>query len=434
MAQPPPTEMAESREFETGPGLSIMPVITNHSARTISGLTSNEAAQRLAVEGPNALPGSEPKSTAAIVREVLTQPMFLMLLGAGSIYLVLGDRAEALFLLAFVFVVIGITLVQERRTQRALDALRDLSSPRALVVRDGFEQRIAGRDVVRGDALVLHAGDRVPADARLLGGRLSVDESLLTGESVPVTKLPAQPGSVAAACSPGGEGTPFVFASTVVTQGVGVAEVHATAHATAVGRIGEALSASREQPSALQADSNALVRTLGIGALLLACAQVLLLWFWDARPVLQSLLSGIALAMAILPEEVPVIITVFLALGAWRISRQQVLTRRAYGGGGAGHDHGAGGGQDWDVDAEPHGGGRSRNGGRAIHARRTRRASPRPSTHWSSSRCSRRRPIRLIRWRRRYRTSAIAGWLARSTCTMTARHYWSTRSRPISWR
>jgi len=295
----------------------------------MSGLTGEEAARRLAAEGPNVLPGSEPKSTMAIVREVLTQPMFLMLLAAGAIYLALGDRAEALFLLAFVFVVIGITIAQERRTQRALDALRDLSAPRALVVRDGVELRIAGRDVVAGDLIVLHAGDRVPADARLRVGRLSTDESLLTGESVSVAKLPGPPGSEGTLGAPGGDGTPFVFASTVVTQGVGVAEVFATARATAVGRIGEALSATREAPSALQTDSNALVRKLGVGAMALASAQVVLLWLWDGRPVLQSLLSGIALAMSILPEEIPVIITVFLALGAWRISRQQVLTRRA---------------------------------------------------------------------------------------------------------
>ena len=135
------------------------------------------------------LPGSAPKSIIAIVRDVLTEPMFLMLLAAGGIYLALGDRAEALFLLGFVFVVIGITLVQERKTQRALESLRDLSAPRALVIRDGHEQRIAGRDVVRGDILVLREGDRIAADAVMCTGRLEVDESLLTGESSPVAKL-----------------------------------------------------------------------------------------------------------------------------------------------------------------------------------------------------------------------------------------------------
>ena len=345
------------------------------------GLSAAEAARRLATEGPNLLPGSAPKSTLAIVRDVVTEPMFLMLLAAGSIYLALGDRGEALFLLGFVFVVIGITLAQERKTQRALESLRDLSAPRALVIRDGQEQRIAGREVVRGDLLVLHEGDRIAADALLIDGQLEVDESLLTGEAVPVAKLPlaqdsqnaqasasagapatragppqarpapsgdsaahevASVGAVAASAGPpqarpapsGGSAAHEVasvgaiYASTAVTRGVAVAQVCATAAHTAVGRIGADLAATVEPPSALQQGSRRLVRNLGIGALVLALAQVLLGWWWNSRPLLESLLSGIALAMAILPEEIPVILTVFLALGAWRISHQKVLTRR----------------------------------------------------------------------------------------------------------
>jgi len=286
--------------------------LPDREADNRQGLSSVEAARRLQAEGPNLLPGSAPKSTAAIVRDVVMEPMFLMLLAAGSIYLALGDRAEALFLLGFVFVVIGITLAQERKTQRALESLRDLSAPRALVVRDGQEQRIAGRDVVRGDLLVLHEGDRIAADAQLLDGQLEVDESLLTGEAVPVAKVDGA----------------ALFASTVVTRGVGLARVQSTGAATAVGRIGADLAATTEPTSALQQGSRLLVRRLGIGAVALALAQVLLGWWWNDQPLLQSLLSGIALAMAILPEEIPVILTVFLALGAWRISQQQVLTRR----------------------------------------------------------------------------------------------------------
>ena len=317
------------------------------------GLSAAEAARRLATEGPNLLPGSAPKSTLAIVRDVVTEPMFLMLLAAGSIYLALGDRGEALFLLGFVFVVIGITLAQERKTQRALESLRDLSAPRALVIRDGQEQRIAGREVVRGDLLVLHEGDRIPADALLIEGQLAVDESLLTGEAVPVAKLPlaqdsqnaqasasagapaANAGPPQARPAPSGDSAAHevasvgaIYASTVVTRGVAVAQVCATAAHTAVGRIGADLAATVEPPSALQQGSRRLVRNLGIGALVLALAQVLLGWWWNSRPLLESLLSGIALAMAILPEEIPVILTVFLALGAWRISHQKVLTRR----------------------------------------------------------------------------------------------------------
>ncbi len=293
------------------------------------GLSADLAAQRLESEGPNLLPGSTPKSNAAIVRDVVTEPMFLMLLAAGGIYLALGDRGEALFLLGFVFVVIGITLAQERKTQRALESLRDLSAPRALVIRDGQEQRIAGRDVVRGDLLVLHEGDRIAADSLLVQGQIEVNESLLTGEAVPVTKLPVVPGTTPSQPpESGAEGAPNLFASTVVTRGVGVAQVYGTAAHTAVGRIGADLASTTEPPSALQVGSRRLVHTLGTAALVLALVQVLLGWWWNGRPLLDSLLSGIALAMAILPEEIPVILTVFLALGALRIAHQKVLTRR----------------------------------------------------------------------------------------------------------
>jgi len=279
------------------------------------GLDPAEAARRLATDGPNLLPGSSPKSMLAIVGGVLTEPMFLMLLVAGGLYLALGDRAEAAFLLSFVFVVIGITLAQERKTQRALESLRELSAPRALVIRGGEEIRVPGREVVVGDLLVLHEGDRIAADAVLLDGHLDVNESLLTGEAVPVTKLP-------------GEDSGQLFASTVATKGVGVAEVRAIAGATAVGRIGQALAATVEPASGLQRASRRLIRNITVVGLLLAAAYALLGWLWDGHGLLESVLAGIALTMAILPEEIPVILTVFLALGAWRISKHKVLTRR----------------------------------------------------------------------------------------------------------
>ncbi len=281
----------------------------------LRGLSAAEAARRLAANGPNMLPGSSPKSLFRIVAGVLVEPMFLMLLVAGGLYLALGDTAEASFLLTFVFVVIGITLAQERKTQRALESLRDLSAPRALVMRDGEEMRIPGRDVVVGDLLVLHEGDRIAADATLIDGQLDANESLLTGEAVPVTKLP-------------GTGQNLLFASTLVTRGIGLAEVTATATATAVGRIGEALAATEEPASGLQQASRRLVRNLTIGGLALATLYFLINWLWNAQGLLESLLASIALTMAILPEEIPVILTVFLAIGAWRISQRKVLTRR----------------------------------------------------------------------------------------------------------
>jgi Ca2+-transporting ATPase len=159
------------------------------------GLSSDEALRILKEDGPNELPSGRRHTLLDTVFEVMKEPMFLLLLAAGSLYLILGDQGEALMLLAFVLFVIGITVFQERRVERALDALRDLSSPRALVIRDGITQRIPGREVVRGDTVVLVEGDRVPADGVLISDiNLLVDESLLTGKSVPVQKVAGKPG------------------------------------------------------------------------------------------------------------------------------------------------------------------------------------------------------------------------------------------------
>ena len=285
------------------------------SKTTLEGLTSSQVEEKLIKHGLNVLPGSEPKSLLNLIKKVLREPIFLMLLVAGFIYLALGDRAEALFLLIFVFVVISITVLQEHKTQRALESLRDLSAPRTLVIRDDQEIRIASSQVVPGDLIVLHEGDRIAADARLVQGQLAVDESLLTGESVSVDKTAHI------------QGDSSLFASTVVTKGIGLAIVQKTGITTAVGHIGEALSLTNETYSGLQSSSHTLVRTLSILAFALALLLVFINWGWNDHSVLESILSGIALSMAVLPEEIPVILTVFLALGAWRISKINVLTR-----------------------------------------------------------------------------------------------------------
>ena len=289
-------------------------------------LSPAEAARRRREEGANVLPGARPKPFLALVLGIVAEPMFQMLLVAGGIYLALGSRAEAFFLLGFVFVVIGITLVQERKTERALEALRDLAAPRVRVIRDREESYIAAHDVVRGDVIRLHEGDRVPADAVLCEGHLSVDESVLTGESVPLDKWPVPPD--AALGLPGDHGAGSLFAGTIVTKGRGIAIVRTIAGATAIGRIGQSLVQTQSAPSGLHRASRRLIRNLTVAGLTLALAQLLLSWLWNGQIFLDSLLSGIALAMAILPEEIPVILTVFLALGAWRLSREKVLTRR----------------------------------------------------------------------------------------------------------
>ncbi|HEX5329208.1 cation-translocating P-type ATPase [Sulfuricurvum sp.] len=275
------------------------------------GLTSDEVAANRLQYGSNVLPETEPKKFYRILIDVVKEPMFLMLTVAGAIYLVLGDTAEALFILSFVFAVIGMTLFQEHKTQRALESLRDLSAPRALVIRDDVEIRIPGRDVVQGDLIVLHEGDRIAADALLIEGQVSVDESLLSGESVPVNKTLNEP----------------LFASTVVTKGFAIARVQAVGIATAIGRIGESISQSDESVSGLQKASRSLIRIISLIAIGVASGLILINWLLNDLPFLESLLSGIALSMALLPEEITIILTVFLALGAWRITKINVLTR-----------------------------------------------------------------------------------------------------------
>jgi len=292
----------------------------------IRGLSEEEASRRLQEEGYNELPSTKRRSIFAIAFEVVREPMFLLLIAAGAIYLVLGDIREAVMLLGFVFVVMGITLYQERKTERALEALRDLSSPRALVIRDGRQKRIPGRDVVREDFIILSEGDRVPADAALLSCvNLSVDESLLTGESVPVRKSSCD-GTVDMA-RPGGDDLPFVYSGTLVIQGFGIARVRATGMNTEMGKIGQALQAIEPEETLLQKETARLVRNLAVIGLSL-CVVVVVVYGLMRENWLNGLLAGITLAMAVLPEEFPVVLTVFLALGAWRISRKRVLTRR----------------------------------------------------------------------------------------------------------
>lgn len=301
----------------------------NFDISTAKGLSEAEAARLLREVGHNELPSSKPRSVFAIAFEVAREPMFLLLVAGGIVYMMLGDLQEALMLLGFVFVVMGITLYQERKTERALEALRDLSSPRAMVIRDGAERRIAGRDVVPGDLVILSEGDRVPADSILLAcTNLSADESLLTGESISVRKVCSEDAEgMREIARPGGDDLPFVYSGSLVVQGQGAAMVKATGINTEIGKIGRALQKVEPEETALQKETNRLVRDLAILGLSL-CLIVVIAFGMTRDSWLQGILAGITMAMAVLPEEFPVVLTVFLALGAWRISQNNVLTRR----------------------------------------------------------------------------------------------------------
>lgn len=291
------------------------------------GLSEQEAAFRLATEGPNELPSSKSRSTLKIAIEAMSEPMFLLLVAIGVLYVVLGDLRESLALLVAVFLIIGITLYQERKAERALEALRDLSSPRALIIRGGTERRIPGREVVRDDLIILSEGDRVPADAALIAtSGITTDESLLTGESAPVRK-PAAVGEIHKMERPGGDDLPFVYSGSLVVQGRGYAKVLATGKSTELGRIGKALETLAPERTALQIQVGRLVKIFATIGLAL-CVLVALVYGIRHSDWPKGTLLGLTMAISMVPEELPVVLTIFLAIGAWRISRRGVLTRR----------------------------------------------------------------------------------------------------------
>jgi Ca2+-transporting ATPase len=299
------------------------------------GLSSAEASARLKRDGYNELPRPDRRGLWRILREVLAEPMLILLLAGGGIYLLLGSLQEALILLFFASFSVIVTVVQETRTESVLEALRDLTSPRALVIRDGGRKRIAGRDVVGGDLIVLAEGDRVPADARLLeADDLQADESLLTGESVPVRKRAATASESAGApqaadhARPGGDDLPFIFSGALVVRGGGIAEVTATGAGSEIGKIGQSLHELESEPPRLRLQTNRMVRLFGLFGGAVSLLAVLLFGLLRGG-WLDALLAGITIGMSMLPEEFPVVLTVFMAMGAWRISRARVLTRRA---------------------------------------------------------------------------------------------------------
>ena len=279
---------------------------------TTDGLSAAEAAHRIATDGPNTLAETERRTWRRIITDSAREPMFLLLVGAALLYLALGQLDEGLLLCLMVAVSLGLALYQEGKTERALAALRDLASPRAHVLRDGFWHVIDSAGIVAGDLVAVHEGDRVPADAHVLSSvGLQADESLLTGESMPVDKA----------------ATAMLFAGSLVLQGHAIARVAATGGRSQLGRIAASLQSLRPAPSPLQRQSAALARAFAV--LGMAFSVVLVLAYGLMRgDWLQAVLAGIALAMSMLPEELAIVMTVFPAIGAWRLSRQQVLVRR----------------------------------------------------------------------------------------------------------
>jgi Ca2+-transporting ATPase len=298
----------------------------NFDTENITGLSEEDATRKLDEEGFNELPSQKKQSIFTILINILFEPMLLLLLGSGLIYLVLGESNDALMLLFFVIVVVGITFYQERKSERALDALKTLSSPRALVIRNAKQRRIPGREVVREDIIILREGDRIPADGNVLfRSNLLVDESMLTGESLAVRK--SEWDGKTKPINPGGDDMPFVYSGTLVVQGQGMAKVTGTGIHTEMGKIGKALSTINQEETLLKKETSHLVRNFAIAGIIL-CVFVVIVYGMTRGDWLNGLLAGVSLSMALLPEEFSVVLLIFLSMGAWRMSKRQVLTRR----------------------------------------------------------------------------------------------------------
>jgi Ca2+-transporting ATPase len=276
-----------------------------------SGLSQEEAQYRFRKYGPNALPSSHSSGLWHVLRDLNREPIFLLLFAASGIYFFLGEASDALLLLSFVLVALGIVISRQRQTEHVLDALRELSSPRALVMRDGKLKRIPSQELVIGDVFSLQEGDRVTADGRLVYAHsIELDESLLTGESVAVTKAIHD----------------VVFSGSLVVRGDAMAEVIAVGADTAVGKIGHSLNTVESPDSPLQLEIMMMIRRFAAVGLLVS----LLVWVLIGvirHDWIGGLLAGITLAMSILPEEFSVVLMVFMTLGAWRIAKHHVLTR-----------------------------------------------------------------------------------------------------------
>ncbi|WP_091740719.1 cation-translocating P-type ATPase [Phenylobacterium immobile] len=296
----------------------------------IAGLTTAEAAQRFEAVGPNEMPAGGARTLGQIIMETLREPMFLLLIGAAVLYLFIGDLAEGLFLVAGAAASIGLVIFQEARSERALAALRELAQPHARVLRNGVETRIAARDLVPDDILLIGEGERLPADGVLMAGDvLSVDESALTGESAPVTKQPAVGvPDLTVEPAPGAEAGPFLFGGTLVVRGQGVVAVSRTGAASALGRIGSSLAAISHEPTPLQKTAGRLVALLGLLALVF-CGLVAMAYGFLRDDWIGGALAGVTVAISLIPEEFPMVLAVFLALGAWRLANHQVLARRS---------------------------------------------------------------------------------------------------------
>jgi Ca2+-transporting ATPase len=276
------------------------------------GISESQARSILAREGENLIPSEAPKTLAKQILVILSEPMLILLIAAGVINFLLAEVLDALMLMVTVFIVLGISIYQSSRSEKALQALKELSAPTVKVIRDGAEKRISSKALVVGDLVLLSEGDRVCADAVIISSiSLAADESTVTGESIPVDKNEGE----------------SLLSGTLITRGHGTAEVSATGVKSQLGAIGKSLQEITTSRSRLQRDVDQLVRVIGVLGII-TVISVVTIYGSTRNNWLEGGLAGIAAAMALIPEEFPVILTLFMAIGAWRISKEKVITRQ----------------------------------------------------------------------------------------------------------
>jgi Ca2+-transporting ATPase len=294
------------------------------------GLTTQEALHRQQQFGKNELTPAKKESFFIKLLHILCEPMFLLLLVAAVIYFVLGEPRDGAIMLVFVVGIISIDVIQEWKTDKTLSALKDLSAPHIPVIRDGTEQTIASADLVPGDVMLLREGVKIPADGVVLRcADLCVDESSLTGEAEGVWKVPSD----AAQPQTDHWRRDYCYAGTLVTQGTATVEVACIGAKTEYGKIGLGVASAPKEDSPLQKQTGSLVRTCAVIAGVLLTAVAVMTWFnipdhSFRERLTESILSGVTLAMAMIPEEFPVILTVFLSMGAWRLAKKHSLVRK----------------------------------------------------------------------------------------------------------
>ena len=306
--------------------------MTKHEMETnLKGLTTKQALDLQTKYGKNELTSRKKETIFHKILHVLKEPMFLLLLVAAVIYFLLGEPRDGAIMLVFVVGVISIDVIQEWKTDKTLSALKDLSAPHVKVIRDGAEKNINSSDLVPGDLMLIEEGVKIPADGEIIRANdLCVDESSLTGESVGVWKVTKQN---ADQNSSDYWRKDYCYAGTLVTQGNALILVDKIGTQTEYGKIGTDLADAPEESTPLQKQVGKLVKTSAIIALVLFAFMCLVTYlnisdhsFWER--IIQSILSGITLAMAMIPEEFPVILTVFLSMGAWRLAKKQSLVRK----------------------------------------------------------------------------------------------------------